>query len=66
VNRDLSRRVRPISGIAQHVTCARNDLRNMARLIMHLDAKWKIWEQDAPEVSVHTTMVSQANVAIFH
>ncbi|XP_076802138.1 serrate RNA effector molecule homolog [Clavelina lepadiformis] len=43
VNRDLSRRVRPISGIAQHSTCARNDLRNVARLIMHLDTKWKLW-----------------------
>uniref|UniRef100_H2Z9S1 Arsenite-resistance protein 2 homolog n=1 Tax=Ciona savignyi TaxID=51511 RepID=H2Z9S1_CIOSA len=45
VNRDLSRRVRPISGIAQHVQCARNDLRNVARLIMHLDQKWKLWEK---------------------
>ncbi|XP_078494411.1 serrate RNA effector molecule homolog [Ciona intestinalis] len=49
VNRDLSRRVRPISGIAQHVQCARNDLRNVARLIMHLDGKWKLWE-DSKEV----------------
>uniref|UniRef100_F7BHR3 Serrate RNA effector molecule homolog n=1 Tax=Ciona intestinalis TaxID=7719 RepID=F7BHR3_CIOIN len=46
VNRDLSRRVRPISGIAQHVQCARNDLRNVARLIMHLDGKWKLWEDN--------------------
>jgi len=43
VNRDLSRRVRPISGIAQHSTCARSDLKNIVRLIMHLDQKWKLW-----------------------
>ena len=43
VNRDLSRRVRPISGIAQHSTCARSDLKNVVRLIMHLDQKWKLW-----------------------
>nr|CAB3266586.1 serrate RNA effector molecule homolog [Phallusia mammillata] len=51
VNRDLARRVRPISGISQHPSCARNDLRNIARLIMHLDEKWKIWEKEVTEPS---------------
>jgi len=45
VNRDLTRRVRAVSGISQHASCARNDLRNMARLIVHLDSKWKLWEK---------------------
>lgn len=44
VNRDLARRVRPVSGISSHASCARADLKNIARLIMHLDAKWKLWE----------------------
>jgi len=46
VNRDLTRRVRAVSGISQHSACARNDLRNIARLIDHLDSKWKLWETE--------------------
>lgn len=49
VNRDLNRRVRAVSGISQHTSCARNDLRNIARLIAHLDQKWKMWEHSEDE-----------------
>jgi len=43
LNRDLSRRVRAVSGIAQHTPCARVDLRNVTQLIERLDSKWKVW-----------------------
>lgn len=45
VNRDLARRVRPISGIAQHKMCAKNDLKNVVRLIQHLDKKMMLWQE---------------------
>jgi len=45
VNRDLTRRVRAVSGISLHTSCARHDLRNIARLIAHLDTKWDLWDE---------------------
>ncbi|XP_077976015.1 serrate RNA effector molecule homolog [Styela clava] len=50
VNRDLARRVRPISGISQHKSCAKADLKTVARLIMHLDKKMKLWENKDEQI----------------
>ncbi|XP_066268745.1 serrate RNA effector molecule homolog isoform X3 [Branchiostoma lanceolatum] len=44
VNRDLARRIRPVSGIVIHKQILRNDLRLAAKLVMILDARSKLWE----------------------
>lgn len=55
VNRDLARRVRPISGIAQHKVCAKSDLKNVVRLIQHLDKKMMLWiDNDADSTGAST------------
>ncbi|KAL5285783.1 SRRT family protein [Megaselia abdita] len=44
VNRDLSRRVRPVNGITLHKTIIRNDIKTCAKIIMGLDAKFQLWD----------------------
>eukprot|EP00058_Branchiostoma_floridae_P002380 XP_002587868.1 hypothetical protein BRAFLDRAFT_124875 [Branchiostoma floridae] len=49
VNRDLARRIRPVSGIVIHKQILRNDLRLAAKLVMILDARSKLWEDQGGE-----------------
>ncbi|XP_078585527.1 serrate RNA effector molecule homolog isoform X3 [Branchiostoma floridae x Branchiostoma japonicum] len=49
VNRDLARRIRPVSGIVIHKQILRNDLRLAAKLVMILDARSKLWEDQEGE-----------------
>ncbi|CAH1247279.1 SRRT [Branchiostoma lanceolatum] len=49
VNRDLARRIRPVSGIVIHKQILRNDLRLAAKLVMILDARSKLWEDQGEE-----------------
>lgn len=57
VNRELSWRIRHVSGITQHRPILRNDIKLAARLIHALDERGQLWKeaQDgevrAPEVS---------------
>lgn len=44
VNRDLSRRVRPVNGITLHKTIIRNDIKTCAKIIMGLDGKFNLWD----------------------
>ncbi|KAK9727699.1 SERRATE/Ars2, N-terminal domain [Popillia japonica] len=43
VNRDLSRRIRPVNGITAHKQVVRSDIRISARVTLHLDTKVGLW-----------------------
>lgn len=43
VNRDLSRRVRPVNGITAHKTIVRSDIKLCARIAHNLDQKAGLW-----------------------
>lgn len=44
VNRDLSRRVRPINGITAHKSVCKNDIKICARIAHSLDEKYGLWK----------------------
>ncbi|XP_059607490.1 serrate RNA effector molecule homolog isoform X2 [Phlebotomus argentipes] len=50
VNRDLSRRVRPVNGVALHRSVVRNDIKLCARIIHNLDEKHGLWRDEAGAV----------------
>ncbi|XP_037946952.1 serrate RNA effector molecule homolog isoform X2 [Teleopsis dalmanni] len=43
VNRDLSRRVRPVNGITAHKTVVRSDIKMCAKIALNLDEKHRLW-----------------------
>ncbi|XP_018791985.1 PREDICTED: serrate RNA effector molecule homolog isoform X2 [Bactrocera latifrons] len=45
VNRDLSRRVRPVNGMTAHKTIVRSDIKLCAKIAMNLDEKFKLWDK---------------------
>lgn len=52
VNRDLSRRVRPVNGITSHKTVCKNDIKLCAKIAHSLDEKSGLWKdaiEDAGE-----------------
>lgn len=46
VNRDLSRRIRTVSGITCHKQVVRNDIRLAAKIIQNLDARLGLWSDE--------------------
>lgn len=44
VNRDLSRRVRPVNGITSHKTVCKNDIKLCAKIAHSLDEKSSLWK----------------------
>lgn len=44
VNRDLSRRVRPINGITAHKSVCKNDIKICTRIAHELDEKYGLWK----------------------
>jgi len=46
VNRDLSRRIRTVSGITSHKQVVRNDIRLAAKIIQNLDSRLGLWTDD--------------------
>ncbi|KAK9877907.1 hypothetical protein WA026_020131 [Henosepilachna vigintioctopunctata] len=46
VNRDLSRRIRPINGITAHKQVVRSDINISARVVLHMDTKAGLWIDD--------------------
>lgn len=44
VNRDLSRRVRPVNGITAHKTICKNDIKSCAKIAHSLDEKYGLWK----------------------
>nr|CAG4646176.1 EOG090X04A7 [Macrothrix elegans] len=49
VNRDLSRRIRTVSGITSHKQVVRNDIRLAAKIIQNLDARLGLWASEEDE-----------------
>ncbi|XP_052903474.1 serrate RNA effector molecule homolog isoform X2 [Anopheles moucheti] len=47
VNKDLSRRVRPVNGITCHKTVVRSDIKLGAKIAHNLDDKWGLWKENA-------------------
>ncbi|XP_037918598.1 serrate RNA effector molecule homolog isoform X2 [Hermetia illucens] len=47
VNRDLSRRVRPVNGITAHKTIVRSDIKLCAKIALNLDEKFGLWIEEA-------------------
>lgn len=43
VNRDLKRRIRPVSGITRHRNAAQNDIRQAAKLVALYDYRTKLF-----------------------
>ncbi|XP_067627110.1 serrate RNA effector molecule homolog isoform X1 [Eurosta solidaginis] len=52
VNRDLSRRVRPVNGMTAHKTIVRADIKLCAKIAMNLDEKFELWDKDAVTVKI--------------
>lgn len=46
VNRDLSRRVRPINGITAHKTIVRSDIKLCAKIAFNLDTRANLWTDE--------------------
>lgn len=49
VNRDLSRRVRPVNGITAHKTVCKNDIKLCAKIAHSLDEKSGLWKETVEE-----------------
>lgn len=49
VNRDLSRRVRPVNGITAHKTVCKNDIKLCAKIAYSLDEKSGLWKDAVDE-----------------
>jgi hypothetical protein len=45
VNRDLSRRVRPVNGITAHKSICKNDIKICAKIAHGLDEKYSLWKE---------------------
>lgn len=50
VNRDLSRRVRPVNGITAHKTICKNDIKICAKIAHSLDEKYGLWKDRSDEI----------------
>lgn len=48
VNRDLSRRIRTVTGLTGHKQVLRHDMKLSAKIIHNLDAKANLWQDDKP------------------
>ncbi|KAK4337184.1 hypothetical protein RND71_044010 [Anisodus tanguticus] len=49
INKDLTRRVRLVSGIASHKNCVLADIRHAAKIVAMLDHQKKVWEKEEDE-----------------
>jgi hypothetical protein len=50
VNRDLTRRVRPVNGITAHKTICKNDIKICAKIAHSLDEKYGLWKDCIDEM----------------
>lgn len=58
VNRDLSRRVRPVNGITAHKTIVRSDIKLCAKIAHNLDQKANLWTDENNENSSNGNQTS--------
>lgn len=61
VNRDLSRRVRPVNGITNHKTVCKNDIKLCARIAHSLDEKYNLWKDAIEKADEQKTFGLQSN-----
>jgi hypothetical protein len=54
VNRDLSRRVRPVNGVTAHKTICKNDIKICAKIAHSLDEKYGLWKDRGDEIEEQT------------
>ncbi|XP_060535540.1 serrate RNA effector molecule homolog isoform X2 [Cylas formicarius] len=67
VNRDLSRRIRPVNGIMAHKQVVRSDIRIAARVTLHLDAKAGLWPDDGEKKEkTHQSFGLVSNNPVLH
>ncbi len=52
VNRDLSRRIRTVTGLTVDKKVVRNDIKLAAKIISNLDKRWDLWKADGDDVKV--------------
>ena len=53
MNRDLSRRIRTVTGLTGHKQVLRHDMKLGAKIIHNLDAKADLWQDDKPSEQVN-------------
>lgn len=61
VNRDLSRRVRPVNGVTNHKTVCKSDIKLCARIAHSLDEKYKLWIEAVEKVEEQKSFGLQSN-----
>ncbi|XP_004534683.1 serrate RNA effector molecule homolog isoform X1 [Ceratitis capitata] len=61
VNRDLSRRVRPVNGMTAHKTIVRSDIKLCAKIAMNLDERFKLWDKNNQKNTEQTAENSKGN-----
>ncbi|KRT84371.1 hypothetical protein AMK59_1742, partial [Oryctes borbonicus] len=67
VNRDLSRRIRPVNGITAHKQVVRSDIRISARVTLHLDTKVGLWlDEEEKKEKIHQTFGLVSNNPVLH
>ncbi|KAJ3660266.1 hypothetical protein Zmor_004722 [Zophobas morio] len=66
VNRDLSRRIRPINGITAHKQVVRSDIRISAKVALHLDNKVGLWLDEDKKEKPQQTFGLVSNNPVLH
>ncbi|KAG5889952.1 hypothetical protein JTB14_018847 [Gonioctena quinquepunctata] len=66
VNRDLSRRIRPINGITAHKHVVRSDIRISARVVLNLDNKAGLWLDAEDKEKPQPTFGLVSNNPVLH
>lgn len=64
VNRDLSRRIRPVNGITAHKQVVRSDIRISAKVVLHMDTKAGLWPDDDEEKKEKPQQVHTIELAL--
>nr|CAG4641608.1 EOG090X04A7 [Eurycercus lamellatus] len=62
VNRDLSRRIRTVSGITSHKQVVRNDIRLAAKIIQNLDARIGLWADEDSDAKARDGTTSDSGM----
>ncbi|XP_025836771.1 serrate RNA effector molecule homolog isoform X2 [Agrilus planipennis] len=66
VNRDLSRRIRPVNGITAHKQVVRSDIRISAKVTLHLDTKAGLWQENESGEKPQQTFGLVSNNPVLH
>ncbi|CAH0546059.1 unnamed protein product [Brassicogethes aeneus] len=66
VNRDLSRRIRPVNGISAHKNVVRSDIRISAKVTLHLDNKNGLWLEEDKKEKQQPTFGLVSNNPVLH